>query len=78
MCSLLADAGFEREGVRIERKVYWVRGDAALVDFRPETKRMPELIHPTRYDAPSPSASGRTGKAFRDWCRARRVATATP
>ncbi len=45
---LLADAGFEREGVRIERKVYWVRGDAALVDFGPELKRMPGLIHPTK------------------------------
>lgn len=51
---LLADAGFEREGVRIERKVYWVRGDAALVDFRPELKRMPGLVHPTSYDATQP------------------------
>ncbi|OYY60443.1 MAG: hypothetical protein B7Y50_07410 [Hydrogenophilales bacterium 28-61-11] len=51
---LLADAGFDREGVRIERKVVWVRGDAALVDFRPEIKRMPELVHPTSYAATQP------------------------
>ncbi|OGU22573.1 MAG: hypothetical protein A2580_14780, partial [Hydrogenophilales bacterium RIFOXYD1_FULL_62_11] len=48
---LLADAGFDREGVRIERKVVWVRGDAALVDFRPELKRIPDLVHPASYDA---------------------------
>jgi hypothetical protein len=46
---LLADAGFDREGVSIERKVYLVRCDAALVDFRPEIDRLPALVHPVDY-----------------------------
>ncbi len=47
---LLADAGFEREGISIERKVYLVRCEAALVDFRPEIHRLPALIHPEEYE----------------------------
>jgi len=46
---LLADAGFDREGVRMERKVYLVRCDAALVDFRPEIDRLPALVHLADY-----------------------------
>lgn len=46
---LLADAGFVREGVSIERKVYWVRCDAALVDLRPAVASHPDLLHPTDY-----------------------------
>lgn len=44
------DAGFEREGISIERKVYLVRCEAALVDFRPEIQRLPALIHPEEYE----------------------------
>lgn len=46
---LLADAGFDREGVSIERKVYQVRCDSALVDFSQEIERLPALIHPEDY-----------------------------
>jgi hypothetical protein len=51
---LLADAGFDRAGVSIERKVFWVQCDAALVDFRPEVERVPDLVHPEHYDATQP------------------------
>lgn len=46
---LLADAGFERERVVAERKVYRVACDAALLDFRPSLDAHPELLHPTDY-----------------------------
>lgn len=46
---LLADAGFDRLGVSIERKVYQVRCDSALVDFRPEVEKLPALLHPEDY-----------------------------
>ncbi len=52
----LADAGFDvqvsqgvRESITGERKVYWVRCDAALVDLRTKVGKYPDLIHPTRY-----------------------------
>ena len=45
----LADAGFERERVVAERKVYRVACDAALLDFRPSLDAHPELLHPTDY-----------------------------
>jgi hypothetical protein len=47
--NLLADAGFCREGVVGERKLYWVRCDAALLDFRPLAADYPDLVHPTDY-----------------------------
>lgn len=46
---LLDDAGFRREGVVAERKVYWVRCDAALLDLRPLAAGYPALVHPTDY-----------------------------
>jgi hypothetical protein len=47
---LLADAeGFLQTGVAIERKVYWVRCDAALVDLRPALAAYPALVHPSDY-----------------------------
>jgi hypothetical protein len=46
---LLADAGFERERVVAERKVYRVACDAALLDFRSSLDAHPELLHPTDY-----------------------------
>ena len=46
---LLADAGFERETVVAERKVYSVTCSAALLDFRQVTAKYPELLHPTDY-----------------------------
>jgi hypothetical protein len=49
---LLADAeGFLKPGVSIERKVYWVRCDAALIDLRPAVQKHPELIYPHDYTA---------------------------
>ena len=46
---LLHDAGFERERVFGERKVYRVLCTAALLDFRPVTAELPELLHSTDY-----------------------------
>lgn len=47
---LLADAeGFLQPGVSIERKVYWVRCDAALVDLRPAIADYPALVHRSNY-----------------------------
>ena len=52
----LADAGFdqmvahgEREHIIGERKVYWVRCDAALADLRSRVQDYPDLIHPENY-----------------------------
>lgn len=49
---LLADAGFERESVVAERKVYMVSCQAALLDFRPLTADWPDLLHPADYRFP--------------------------
>lgn len=46
---LLADAGFLRPGVSIDRKIYEVRCDAALVDLRPAVPAFPALIDPADY-----------------------------
>lgn len=53
---ILADAGFdlmvargERERIVGERKVYWVRCDAALADLRPRVGAYPDLINPDSY-----------------------------
>lgn len=46
---LLADAGFTQPGVRIERKCYRVRCDAALVDLRPVAGLGSPLINPEDY-----------------------------
>ena len=46
---LLTDAGFENETVSIERTLYQVSCDAALVDLRPMTKKYPGLIHKKNY-----------------------------
>lgn len=50
---MLADAGYDQivahgERARIigERKVYWVRCDAALADLRPRVSAYPDLINP--------------------------------
>lgn len=45
----LADAGFDQEGVSVERKVYWVRCDAALLEMRDATDKYPDLINPSDY-----------------------------
>lgn len=47
---LLCDAGFERESVVAERKVYMVACKAALLDFRQAALKHSELLHPTDYD----------------------------
>lgn len=46
---LLEDARFTMPGVQIERKVYRVRCDAALLDFRRAIGHHPALIHPSDY-----------------------------
>lgn len=45
---LLRDAGYEREVVIAERKVYMVACDAALLDFRKAAGHS-DLLHPTDY-----------------------------
>lgn len=60
----LADARFEHEGVSIERKVYQVQCDAALVDFRPEIERAPALIHPDDYSATQQLGKRLKGEGF--------------
>ena len=48
-CGLLSDAGFEHETVIAERKVYAVKCDAALLDFRPATAEHTGLLHRSDY-----------------------------
>lgn len=52
----LADAGFDelvpqgaRESITGERKVYWVRCDAALLNLSARVAEYPDLVHPTSY-----------------------------
>ncbi|MBN8767385.1 MAG: RES family NAD+ phosphorylase [Thiobacillus sp.] len=52
----LADAGFDelvpqgaRESITGERKVYWVRCDAALLNLSAQAAEYPDLVHPTSY-----------------------------
>lgn len=49
---LLTDAGFDREPVVAERKVYAVACEAALLDFRQATSEYPDLLHPSDYAFP--------------------------
>lgn len=49
---LLRDAGYEREAVVAERKVYSVACNAALLDFRRITADYPGLLRPTEYAFP--------------------------
>lgn len=49
---LLTDAGFDREPVVAERKVYAVACEAALLDFRQATSEYPDLLHPSDYSFP--------------------------
>ena len=49
---LLCDAGYERETVIAERKVYLVACGAALLDFRKATAEHGELLHPSDYAFP--------------------------
>ncbi|MDP3307444.1 MULTISPECIES: RES family NAD+ phosphorylase [Betaproteobacteria] len=48
---LLDDAGFNKPGVEIERRIFMVQCDSLLIDLRPEIKSHPELLHPTDYSA---------------------------
>ena len=48
---LLEDAGFNKPGVLIERRIYLVRCDSALIDLRPAIKDYPEILHPSDYTA---------------------------
>lgn len=45
----LADAGFVRDGVATQRKVYSVQLNAALVDLRPAIAKFPQLVSPVDY-----------------------------
>lgn len=47
--ALLADAGWTQPGIVIERKVYWVRCDAALIDLRPAIERAIALVDAADY-----------------------------
>lgn len=49
---LLSDAGFEKETVVGERKLYSVSCNAALLDFRRIVGKYPELTHKTDYTYP--------------------------
>ena len=46
---LLCDAGFDRQVVIAQRKVYAVACDAALLDFRAASTKHSDLVHPTDY-----------------------------
>ncbi len=46
---LLSDAGYERQVVIAERKVYLVACDAALLDFRTACNKHVDLLHPSDY-----------------------------
>jgi hypothetical protein len=46
---LLEDAGFVEPGISVERSVYQIRCDAALLDLRDSITSFPALIHPTDY-----------------------------
>ena len=46
---LLADAGFSQSGIEIQRRVYKVRCDAALIDLRASIRDYPNLVHSTDY-----------------------------
>lgn len=46
---LLCDAGFDRQEVIAERKVYWVACGAALLDLRAARNEYPDLLHPSDY-----------------------------
>lgn len=46
---LLSDAGYDRMTVIAERKVYAVKCNAALLDFRQVVAQEPHLLHPTDY-----------------------------
>ena len=48
---LLSDAGFEREPVVAERKLYNVECRAGLLDFRPLAVEFPDVVHETDYSA---------------------------
>ena len=45
----LADAGFERERVTAQRKLFKVACDAVLVDFRPLVDQFPKLVDKSDY-----------------------------
>lgn len=45
----LDDAGFLRAGIKVERKLYRVRADAALVDLRPVVEDFRALVDPDDY-----------------------------
>ena len=47
--TFLDDAGFNKPGVEIQRKIYMVQCDSLIIDLRPEIKSYPELLHPTDY-----------------------------
>ena len=46
---LLSDAGYERQVVMAERKVYMVACGAALLDFRKASHKHADLLHPSDY-----------------------------
>lgn len=48
---LLDDAGFNKPGVVIERRIFKVQCDSLLIDLRPKIMTHPEIIHASDYTA---------------------------
>ena len=46
---LLSDAGFNKAGVIAERRVFWVRCDAALINLKEKVLAFPELLNRDDY-----------------------------
>lgn len=46
---LLSDAGFNQPGAYVERKAYWVRCDAALINLKEKALSHPQLMDPNDY-----------------------------
>ena len=49
--NLLDDAGFNKPGVEIERRIFMVQCDSLLIDLRPQIMTHPEIIHASDYTA---------------------------
>jgi hypothetical protein len=73
----LQDAGFTRPGIRVERKLYRVRCDAALLDLRPALAQVPALVDPADYSLTQQIGARLHREGTPAWCRARPVAMAT-
>ena len=46
---ILSDAGFNQPGAYVERRAYWVRCDAALINLKQKVLSHPQLMDPNDY-----------------------------